>query len=167
VPPASPDPRFTPYDVDARAAIDEVLEPLREETARVDREVRDTAAFLDERRRSRLDAETRDLFDRAAQSPEAPAAMRRLARRVASGELGWDDVFARRGGPDGEAFLTEAFRTARQQFADTDLARVPVPEAALEAGVDPADVADDIDRTRRGARDEHDAIFRRAFEDQP
>ena len=167
MPPASPEPRFTPYDVDARAAIDAVLEPLREETARVDREVRDNAAFLEERRRSRLDAETRDLLDRAAQSPDAPASMRRLARRVASGELGWDDVFARRGGPDGEAFLTEAFRTAEEHFADTDLARVLVPEAALETGIDPDDISADLDRTRREARDEHDAIFRRAFRDRP
>lgn len=167
MPPASPDPRLTPYDVDARAAIDTVLEPLREETARVDREVRDNAAFLEARRRSRLDRETRDLLDRAAESPEAPASMRRLARRVASGELDWDDVFARRGGADGDAFLTDAFRAADEHFAGTDLARVPVPEAALETGIDPDEVAADLDQTRREARAEHDAIYRRAFEERP
>jgi hypothetical protein len=167
VPPASPDPRFAAYDVDARAAIDAVLEPLREATDRVDREVRENAAFLEERRRSRLDPETRGLLDRAAESPQAPESLRRLARRVAGGELSWDDVFARRGGPDGDTFLTDAFRTAREHFADADVALVPVPEAALETGVDPEDVADDIDRTRREARDQHDAVFRRTFEDRP
>jgi hypothetical protein len=165
VPPASPDPRFRPYDADPRAAIDAVLEPLRDETDRIDSELRDNAAFLEERRRERLDPETRDLLDRAAESPQAPASLRRLARRVAAGELGWDDVFAHRAGPDGEAFLTDAFATARQHFADADLGRVPVPDAALETGIDPDDVSDDIERTRREARDEHDLIFRRAFED--
>jgi hypothetical protein len=167
VPPASPDPRPASYVVEARAAIDAVLEPLREETDRVDREVRDNEAFLDERRRSRLDAETRGLLDRAAESPQAPASLRRLARRVAGGEIGWDDVFAHRAGPDGEAFLADAFSTAREHFADADLAPVPVPEAALETGIDPDEIADDIDRTRREARDEHDLVFRRTFEDQP
>lgn len=167
MPPASPDPRFAAYDVHARAAIDAVLEPLREETDRVDREVRDNAAFLEERRRSRLDAETRGLLDRAAESPQAPESLRRLARRVGRGELSWDDVFASRGGPDGDAFLADAFRTAREQFADADLTLVAAPEAALETGVDPADIADDIDRTRREAGDEHDAVFRRTFGDRP
>jgi hypothetical protein len=169
--PASPEPRFpppgapgTPYDVDARAAIDAVLEPLRAETDRVDREVRDNAAFLEQRRRDRIDPDTRRLLDRAADSPDAPDSLRRLARRVSSGEIGWDDVFARRVGPDGDAFLAEAFRTARQHFGDADLPRVSVPEAALETGVDPDDVADDIERTRREARADHDAVFRRTFE---
>jgi hypothetical protein len=164
--PASPDGRPASYDVDARAAIDAVLEPLREETDRVDREVRDNAAFLEDRRRSRLDAETRDLLDRAAESPTAPASLRRLARRVATGELGWDDVFARRAGADGEAFLADAFRTAQEHFCEADLARVAVPAAALETGIDPDAVAVDLDVTRREARDEHDAIFRRAIWDQ-
>jgi hypothetical protein len=153
--------------VDARAAIDAVLEPLRQETDRVDREVRDNAAFLDERRRSRLDAETRGLLDRAAESPQAPESLRRLARRVAGGEIGWDDVFAHRAGPDGEAFLADALSTARAHFADADLAPVQVPEAALETGIDPDEVADDIERTRREARNEHDLIYRRAVEDRP
>lgn len=152
--------------MDARAAIDAVLEPLHEETDRVDREVRDNAAFLEERRRARLDPETRALLDRAAESPQAPASLRRLARRVAAGELGWDDVFAHRAGPDGEAFLADAFATARQHFADADLDTVAVPEAALETRIDPDDIADDIERSRRQARDEHDLIFRRAFEDR-
>jgi hypothetical protein len=167
VPPASPDPHTGAYAVDARTAIEAVLEPLREATDRVDREVRDNAAFLDERSRSRLDADTQSLLDRAAESPQAPASLRRLASRVARGEMGWDDVFAHRAGPDGEAFLADAFSTARERFADADLAPVPVPEAALETGIDPDEIADDIDRTRREARDEHDLIFRRALEDQP
>jgi hypothetical protein len=167
VPPESPDPRFATYDADARAAIDAVLEPLREETDRVDREVRDNAAFLEERRRSRLDAETRGLLDRAAESPQAPDSLRRLARRVAGGELSWDNVFAHRGGADGEAFLAEAFRTAHEHFSDADLSRVPVPDSALETGIEPDELTDDIERTRREARDEHDAIFRHALEDRP
>src|SRR5262249_44503303 len=152
------------------------LEPLREETDRVDREVRDNAAFLEDRRRSRLDAETRALLDRAAESPEAPASLRRLARRVATGELGWDDVFARRAGADGEAFLADAFRTAQEHFGEADLARVAVPEAALGTGIDPGQLAADLERSQRaahlertqgGARAEHDAIFHRAVRDQP
>jgi hypothetical protein len=161
VPPASPDPR---RDIDGRAAIDAVLEPLRAETDRVDRELADNRQFLEERRSRRLDPETRDLLDRAADSPEAPESLRRLARRIAGGELTWDDVFAHRAGPDGDAFLSDAFRTAEQHFADADLAPVPVPDAALDTGVDPDEVDADLARTRREARDEHDAIFRRAFE---
>jgi len=76
-------------------------------------------------------------------------------------------VFAHRGGPDGEAFLVDAFRTAREHFADAEVARVAVPEAALETGVDPEGVADDIDRTRHEARGDHDAVFRRTFEGRP
>jgi len=167
VPPASPEPPFGTYDVDTRAAVEAVLDPLRAETERVEREVRDNAAFLEERRRTRIDAETGALLDRAAESPEAPASLRRLARRVAAGELSWDDVFAHRAGADGEAFLAEAFRTAREHFTDVDLDRVGVPEAALETGIDPVEVADDLDRTRREASEEHDAIFRRAFGDRP
>ncbi len=154
MPPASPD----PYD--GRAAIDAVLEPLRAETDRVDRELASNQAFLEERRATGVDAETRDLLSRAAESPSAPESLRRVARQVAAGQITWDDVFARRGGPDGAAFLEDAFRTARDHFADADLAPVPVPEEALEVGVDPAEVAVDIERARDEARTAHDAIFR-------
>jgi hypothetical protein len=164
VPPASPDPRFGGSTVDARAAIDDVLEPLREETIRVDRELRDNRDFLDARRRAPLDAETRALLDRAAESPQAPGSLRRLARRIAAGELTWDDVFAHRGGPDGDAFLADALRTAEAHFADADLPPVPVPDDALETGVDPDEVSADIARTCAEARAEHDAIFRWTFE---
>jgi hypothetical protein len=150
--------------VDSRAAIDAALEPLRAETDRVDRELADNRRFLDDRRNRRLDAETRELLDRAAESPQAPESLRRLARRIAGGELTWDDVFAHRAGAEGDAFLADAFRTAEQHFADADVATVPVPEAAVETGVEPDEVAADIDRTRREARDEHDAVFRRAVE---
>jgi hypothetical protein len=164
VPPASPEPRFGP---EGRAAFDAVLEPLRAETDRVDRELADNEAFLDERRSRGVDAETQALLTRAADSPSAPESLRRVARRVAAGEITWDDVFARRAGTDGAAFLDDAFRTARQHFADVDVTPVPVPDEALEVGVDPDEVADDIARTRIEARDEHDAIFRRAFQERP
>jgi hypothetical protein len=161
VPPASPD-----ATNDGRAAIDAVLEPLRAEGDRVDRELSANRAFLDERRSRHLDPETRALLDRAADSPEAPESLRRLARRVASRELTWEDVFAHRAGADGDAFLAEAFRTARERFADATVPQVPIPDEALDTGIDPDEVAADIDRTRAEAREEHDAIFRRAFEDR-
>ena len=159
--PATPDPR---RDVDSRAATDAVLEPLRAEGDRVDRELADNRRFLDQRRGQRLDAETRELLTRAAESPQAPVSLRRLARRIAGGELTWDDVLARRAGAEGEAFVAEAFRTAEQHVADAEVAPVKVPAAAVETGIDPDEVAADIDRTRREARAEHDAVFRRAFE---
>jgi hypothetical protein len=151
--PASPD----PYD--ARAAIEAVLEPLRAETDRIDREVASNHAFLAERRRQRLDAETRDLLSRAAESPRAPEPVRRLARRVAAGEIAWDDVFAHRAGPDGTAFLREAFRTARQHVDDRPTP-VTVPDAAREVGIEPAEVAADIEHTLALARLAHDEVFR-------
>jgi hypothetical protein len=94
--------------------VDAVLEPLREESGRVDRELARNRTLLDERRSHGVDAETRDLLARAAAGPSAPASLRRVARRVAAGELTWDDVFAHRAGPDGTAFLRDAFRTARE-----------------------------------------------------
>jgi hypothetical protein len=148
--PASPDPR---------SAIDVVLEPLRVETDRVDRELAANQAFLDERRARGLDAETRDLLSRAAESPSAPESLRRVARQVASGRITWDDVFAHRAGPDGQAFLRDAFATAREHISD-DPAPVEVPDAALEVGIDPDEVADDIARTRAEAQAAHDAVFR-------
>jgi hypothetical protein len=147
---ASPDPR---------AAIDAVLEPLRVESDRVDRALADNQAFLDERRTRGLDREMRDLLSRAAESPTAPESIRRVARQVAAGRLTWDDVFAHRAGPDGHAFLRDAFATARKHVSD-DPRPVEVPDAALEVGVDPDEVADDITRTRAEARMAHDAIFR-------
>lgn len=151
--PASPDPH------DGRAAIDAVLEPLRAETDRVDRELASNQAFLDERRSRGVDAETRDLLSRAAESPSAPASLRRVARQVTAGQITWDDVFAHRAGADGEAFLADAFRTAREHVTD-EPALVSVPDEALEVGVDPDEVAADIARTRDEARTAHDEIFR-------
>jgi hypothetical protein len=164
VPPASPDHPDDQAAVDGRAAIDAVLEPLREETDRADRELADNHRFLEERRSRRLDAETRDLLNRAARSPQAPVSLRRLARRIAGGELTWEDVFAHRGGPDGDAFLLDAFHTARERFSDAELSPVRVPEGALETGVDPSEVDADLDRVLQEGREQHDAIFRRAFE---
>jgi hypothetical protein len=151
--PASPD------AYDGRAAIAAVLEPLRAETDRIEREIASNNAFLADRRQQTLDAETRDLLSRAAESPEAPEPLRRLARRVAAGEITWDDVFARRAGPDGAAFLQEAFRTAREHIDDQPTP-VSVPEAALEVGVDPAEVTADIEHTLAVARLAHDDVFR-------
>jgi hypothetical protein len=159
MPPASPEPL-----PDARAAIDAVLEPLREETDRVGRELEDNRAYLEEHRARGVDAETRALLDRAADSPSAPESLRRVARQVADGRTTWDDVFAHRAGPDGEAFLTDAFRTAHEHFADADLGAVPVPDEALEVGVDPEAVSEDLTRTLAEAAEEHDAIFRSAFD---
>jgi hypothetical protein len=151
--PASPD----PYD--GRAAIAAVLEPLRAETDRIDREIASNKAFLEDRRAQSLDPDTRDLLSRAAESPQAPEALRRLASRVTAGEITWDDVFAHRAGPDGAAFLHEAFRTARERVDDRP-APVSVPEAALEVGIDPAEVAADLDHTLAVARRAHDDVFR-------
>jgi hypothetical protein len=161
VPPASPD---VP---DATDAVDSALEPLRSQADVVDRELRDNEAFLQQRRSRGVDREVRSLLERAADSTSAPSSLRRLARRVAAGELTWDDVFAHRAGPDGDAFLTDAFATARRHFADADLAPVKVPEEALAVNVDPAAIATDIDQTMTAAREAHDRIFRRAFEDTP
>jgi hypothetical protein len=130
VPPASPD---------ARAAIEAVLEPLVLETDRVDRAVADNRSFLDARR--------------------APESVRRVAREVAAGRLTWDDVFAHRAGAAGQAFLRDAFATARAHVTD-DPTPVDVPPEALEVGLDPADVATDIARTRAEAQAAHDAVFR-------
>ncbi len=157
--PASPD-----GIPDAQAAIDAVLEPLREESDRVGREIEANRAFLDERRARALDPETRALLDRAADSPSAPESVRRVARQVAAGRVTWDDVFAHRAGPAGEAFLADAFRTAREHFADADLSAVPVPDEALEVGVDPDEVSADLELTLAEAADEHDAIFRPTFD---
>jgi hypothetical protein len=154
VPPASPDAH------DARAAIDAALEPLRAETGRVDRELAANQAFLDERRSRGVDAETRDLLTRAASSPSAPESLRRVAHQVAAGQFTWDDVFARRAGADGAAFLDDALRTAREHFADAELAPVDVPDEALEVGIDPDEVAADIERIRFEARAAHDEVFR-------
>jgi hypothetical protein len=90
--------------------------------------------------------------------------LRRVARRVAAGQLTWDDVFAHRAGPEGEAFLGDAFRTAREHFAEADLGSVPVPDEALEVGVDPDQVSEDLARTLAEAAEEHDAIFRRGLD---
>ncbi|MGA8249037.1 MAG: hypothetical protein WB797_19170, partial [Nocardioides sp.] len=76
--------------------------------------------------------------------------------------LTWDDVYARRAGPDGEAFLADAFRTAREHFADAEVSVVPVPDEALEVGVDPDEVSADLELTLAEAAEEHDAIFRPA-----
>jgi hypothetical protein len=150
VPPASPD---------ARAAIEAVLEPLVLETDRVDRAVADNRSFLDARRARGLDRETRDLLSRAAESPSAPESVRRVAREVAAGRLTWDDVFAHRAGAAGQAFLRDAFATARAHVTD-DPTPIDVPPEALEVGLDPADVATDIARTRAEAQAAHDAVFR-------
>jgi hypothetical protein len=99
-----------------RSAIDAALEPLRGEVDRVGREMADNRAYLEERRRRGIDPETRALLDRAADSSSAPESLRRLARQVDAGRLTWDDVFAHRAGPDGDAFLADAFRTARERF---------------------------------------------------
>ncbi|MGA8245468.1 MAG: hypothetical protein WB797_01040, partial [Nocardioides sp.] len=64
---------------DGRAAIDAVLEPLREESDRVGRELEANRAHLDERRARAIDPETRALLGRAADSPTAPASLRRVA----------------------------------------------------------------------------------------
>lgn len=151
MPPASPD---------ARASIDTVLEPLREETERVDHELASNHAFLEERRSRGVDEETRDLLTRAAASPSAPDSIRRLARQVAAGELTWDAVFAHRAGPDGMAFLSEAFSTAQEHFARARVPPVAVPHDALDVGIDPDEVAADIGRTRAEARVAHDEVFR-------
>lgn len=151
MPPASPD-------------IDAVLAPLREELDRVDRALADNRAFLEERRSTGLDGETRSLLDRAADSPTAPDSLRRLAREVAGGRLTWDDVFARRAGADGEAFLAEAFSVARERFGEVEVAPVPVPDEALAVGVDPEAVAADLQLTLAIARIEHDSIYRPRFE---
>jgi hypothetical protein len=151
--PASPD----PYD--ARAAIDAALEPLRAETERVDAELASNQAFLDERSTRALDADTCDLLSRAARSPSAPESLRRVARQVAAGRITWEDVFARRAGSDGAAFLEDAFRTAREHVSD-DPAPVTVPDEARKVGVVPAEVAADIERTRAEASVAHDAVFR-------
>jgi hypothetical protein len=164
VPPASPDPRL---GLDARAAVDAVLEPLRAETDRVDRALADNQQFLEERRSRGVDAETRALLTRAAESPTAPDSLRGVARRVAHGEITWDDVFAHRAGAGGAAFLDDAFRTAQQHFADADVPVVRVPDEALEVGIEPDEVSEDLLRTRVEAREAHDAIFRRAFEQRP
>jgi hypothetical protein len=148
--PASPDPR---------AAIDAVLEPLRVETDRVDRALADNQAFLDERRARGLDRETRDLLARAAESPTAPESVRRVAQQVAAGRITWDDVFAHRAGPDGQAFLRDAFATAREHV-DDDSTPIDVPDEAREIGIDPGAIAEEIARTRAEARIAHDAIFR-------
>jgi hypothetical protein len=148
--PASPDPR---------TAIDAVLEPLLTETDRVDRALADNQAFLDERRARGLDRETRDLLSRAAESPAVPESVRRVAQQVAAGRITWDDVFAHRAGPDGESFLEDALRAARDHVTDGPTP-VRVPEAALEVGVDPDEVAADIARTLTEAQAGHDAIFR-------
>ena len=158
MPPASPDPR---------AAIDAVLEPLREETDRIDRELASNRAFLQERRARGVDAETRDLLARAATSPAAPDSLRRLARRVAAGELTWDDVFTHRAGPDGTAFLGDAVRTAREHFAEVEVEQVRVPDQALDLGVDPEEVSDDIFQALVQAHADHDAVFRHRLEDRP
>jgi hypothetical protein len=140
-------------------AIDAVLEPLRVETDRVDRALADNQAFLDERRTRGLDRETRDLLSRAGGSPAAPESVLRVAQQVSSGKITWDDVFAHQAGPDGEAFLQEAVRTAREHV-DDEPRPVPVPDAALGLGVDPAQVAADIELTLAEARAGHDDVFR-------
>jgi hypothetical protein len=162
VPPASPEP---PAELPgSRSAIDVVLRPLREGVDRVDRELADNRAFLEQHRRRGLDAQTRDLLARAADSPSAPESLRRLAQEVAAGRLTWDDVFAHRAGADGEGFLAEAFRTARERFADAEVPTVPVPEEALAVGVDPEAVDADIQMTLAIARLEHDAVFRETLD---
>lgn len=155
--PASPDYR---YAGPGRAAIDAALEPLRAETDRVDRELAANESFLEERRSRALDRETCSLLSRAADSPSAPSSLRRLAARVAAGEITWEDVFAHRAGSEGAEFLEDAFRTARERYADVRLEAVPVPDDALEVGVDPRDVAADIERNRAEARAAHDEVFR-------
>jgi hypothetical protein len=157
--PASPD-----GIPDGQAAIDAVLEPLRKQSDRVGREIEANRAFLEERRARAVDPETRALLDRAADSPSAPESLRRVARTIAAGRLTWDDVFSHRAGPEGEAFLVDAFRAAREHYADADLTAVPVPDEALEVGVDPDEVSADLERTLAEAADEHDAIFRRTFD---
>jgi len=151
VPPASPDPR---------AAIDAVLEPLREETERIGRELASNSAFLEVRRSRCVGPETRDLLSLAADSPSAPDSLRRLARQVVAGELTWDDVFAHRAGPDGTAFLSDAFATAQDHFADARVPPATVSDEALDVGIDPDEVAADIARTRAEARAAHDEVFR-------
>lgn len=148
----------------ASPEIDAVLEPLREGADRVDRALADNRAYLDQRRAQGIDPETRDLLDRAANSPSAPSSLRRLVREVAAGRQTWHDVFAHRAGADGEEFLASAFRTAHERFADVEVAPVPVPDEALAVGVDPEAVDADIARTIAEARQEHDAIFRRAID---
>jgi len=155
----------SPEDPDGRSAIDAVLEPLRDGVDRVTHEMADNSAFLDERRTRGIDPETRALLDRAAGSPAAPESLRRVARRVAAGRGSWDDVFARRAGPDGEAFLAEALRTARDRFADIDVTPVAAPEEALAVGIDPEAVDADVAQTIAEARQEHDAIFRPAYDE--
>lgn len=155
MPPASPDPR---------ELIHEILEPLTAEAERADALMAENTAFLEQRRSQGLDAETKQLLQDAARSPEAPASLRRLAGRVAHGEITWDDVFRGRAGADGADFLATAFTVARARFEDADMAPVEVPEEALEVGVDPTAVHDDITRTLEEARAEHDRIWREGLE---
>lgn len=122
-----------------------LLAPLEDAIADARTLRAENADFLDRQRARRLSPEERELMERAAESPTAPESLRRLAHRVATGELGWADVLAGRGGEDGAAFREAALETARQHWATADVGRVEPPEEALELGVDPESTSAAID----------------------
>ena len=130
---------------DPRSEIRALLAPLEDAVAEGRRQRADNADFLDGLRARRLRPEERDLMERAAQSPAAPESLRRLARRVAAGELDWVDVLSGRGGEDGAAFRDAALRTAREHWATAEVERVDPPADALDLGVDPETTSAAID----------------------
>lgn len=136
---------MTPASSDPEAALRAVLAPLEDALAESRRFRAENAAFLEQKRRRRLTPAQRALLERAAQSDGAPESLRQLARRVEAGELTWDDVFTARSGELGREFREEAFRTAREQWADAEVERVAPPDDTVE-GMDADEVLDAIDR---------------------
>ncbi|MEX0428280.1 hypothetical protein AB3X52_11680 [Nocardioides sp. DS6] len=122
-----------------------LLGPLEDAIAAARRVRADNADFLDRTRHRGLRPEERDLMERAAESPGAPESLRRLARRVAAGDLDWADVFSGRAGEDGTAFREAALHTARQHWATAEVARVEPPREALDLDVDPETTSAAID----------------------
>ena len=151
---------------DLGGALRALLEPLREELAQAQELIDDNRRYLEEKQARGIDHETKDLFRRAAESPNAPESLKKIAREVEEGHTTWEDVFARRSGELGQAFLHDAFTTARLHFEDADLATVEPPREALDQGIDPAEVERDVRATLEGEPTDEVAEFWRREEQE-
>lgn len=100
------------------AEIAAAVDAFEQEVALADAEVAEMQAQLARDQAKPIDPQIEQTLRRAARNPEAPDALRRLAKRVSDGSLDWSEVMSGSSAdPDVQQFRTQALATARAQFA--------------------------------------------------
>lgn len=114
----------------AEERFEDAVRLAEREVARARQVVQQTASSQRDR------AEAEKLFKEHARSPNAPEPIRKLYRRIAAGEITWDDVLSGRAGTE-ELQATAEATGALDEFRER-----------LEASEDPAGTADDAAQRR-------------------